>query len=841
MVVEKVFALAGLSDGSELIAAGEAENIVAFGGELRDSSDRGYPLPYAYGSNTACLIRTAGDAIQLKASGDCYPDATDGGYVWIRYTASDAVFGALTISNAGIDFNAGSYAVSDFSGESFSGGWEDADSTPSAPVSEIYLTLNGQDITLDGTLVTSDFGLVTGTWSFDSSFLDLAVDGASITASIVDADGLTGVATATLSHTYWDPLRELSGHPAADSVPSSWNNPPEWYSDTSDSLAALARGYKTESTTGYGGAAGVAGSNSKADFQYTATAAYQRIKLAVAVPSGSVFNWELFVNGSSVDSGSVAGEVIFTGKPNETTVDIGERNVTVGHVVKLQCWTTVGGGLPSGTEEYAVWQHTQIVESASAETFDSGNYFVDSVDGNNGTGAAGDPDQPWQTLEYLLNNVAIPNGTANDPTIIWVERGHTETLTAGEKPLLWLIDKEYVQIKPYGSGPLPLIDANHAQPDSSFYYPTPGGPTGPRGVVELKNCVSCGVEGLRVQESNQTGIVIRNTSDPSLSRTSTNCWVRYCRVDDTYSDGIIAEASNVDSYPGSPSTVVGPMIDFNWITNANSALNDVGGKTTGQSLTIANTTGAKIRGNFVDLCWKEGIDAIDSSNFVIADNWVAGRSPTTTYNSSVGIYLDGTSDSVEDGVIENNVVGGGVQRVKSGIVIGAERGGLVEDITVRNNLVFGVGQAGIAFTDEQSGATFNRVLVYSNTFSSGGVAEYVVSKTAAGTVFNSEFKYNSVNRPTGASLSLLRGMDAFEISTNHFHNGVMSISGTTGSGAIVGDPDFTTKTGSAFPWSIDYYPSASSPLLQAASGRPVTRDLFRVRRASTQDVGALER
>jgi len=772
--------------------------------------------------------------------------------------ARDIAIAALTSPNVpSIEFDETAYAVAELISETFTGTWTDPNASASERVAEIYFTLNGQDITNDGTIDISNTALTSGTFSANSGPLNLLLDGVNLTVTIVDSDGneTSDTAALTTDDTLYgfDPLRELAGHPATEATIATWNTAPTWSDDTGSGFSVMRPGESAgglqRTTTGYHGAAGIDGSGSKADFSYTATNTNHSLRFGIAIPSGSVLNWEVTVNAVSQGTGTVTGPVYLMGDPREITVDLGEYTSTVGQTVQVEFWTTVGGVAPSGDSEKCYWQYSEVLESSAARTYPGTNYFVDSVDGNNGTAVEGDPSLPWSSLRYLLENVAITSGSAGTPTYIWVERGHSETSVSGSANALNLEDKQWVIIKPYGTGPLPVFDADYEAPASGLFYTatnTSGTLFADRGFLNIRSCVSCGVEGLKIIDSAGTGIRIDN--DVAASNISNNCWIRYCHITGSYKDGIRVENNDPDS-----ATVLDDIVDpdasFNWLDGCNAG-QGVGGKTPGgQSLTFKNVDYGSVIGNYLDHCWREGIDMIrvngDSSQYTrVLHNRVYGEEPTSGYGPQTCMYADAANGTASYILFEGNWLGGSSDNMRVGLACVAESGGDAFSIIYRNNLVHDMGTQCFSFNDNGSGGTISNITLQGNTFEvPSGFVEYAISNGSTGSVTGFVVQANSISRPSaGAALPLMNWAGAGKTLTdNHFYNGSTGVTDADlGTSAVTGDPQWTSDTSDFFPFSHSYYPGASSPLLGETTLN-AKRDMYKVRRGSAQDIGAFER
>lgn len=651
-----------------------------------------------------------------------------------------------------------------------------------------------------------------------------------------------------------DPLRELAGHPEADTTDWTWGTSPTWYTDASGNLGV-------QSTTGYKGAALIG--ETKVDVSYTVIAGgeYHKFRLGVGLPGTTRFNYEIFVDDVSVDSGIVYGQVGLYGDPTEITVDLHDYNVSAGEVIKFQCWcdrSAAEGTIQTNElEKYGVWQYSEFENAASATTYNANDIWISGA-GNNSTGAAGSPSTAYKTVDYVTGNndqtgVTITNGAdANNKTVIWVERGYIYTME-GNRRSFWLWDLKDVEVRPYGSGEAPVIDGENQFPKSSIHWPTnPSGTTsGQVALLETENCIRCGFINIRVKQSASVGIFLRSTGNPAHSQagSSTDNYVKYCYVDETASDGIMAGAMNIDPDPD-PVYEQNPLIEYCTTYNTNYARNVLSGGATGQAITFTKTDGGIIRGCKVRDAYKECIDIIASDNWIVELNEVGDSNPSTNYaNRIAGIYTDGTHVGITTGIIRRNIVYG----VHTGIKVGNEGNSTVDGVTVENNLIYNVRGNCISHTGVLSTSNNINTKFYNNTCI-GTAAEtntqFLFTSTISGTSSGHEMKGNIFYRPgAGAYQFLINsniGWSSYTRDKNLFWNGTRAIrdtAATMGDNAIEADPDFETNSAlGSWPFETDYYPSSSSPALGVITGTElVTNDLINTTRSVPHDLGCFER
>ena len=722
-------------------------------------------------------------------------------------------------------------------GVTVSGTWTDSDASVSAPV-DVYVEIDGQDVTDDGGWIVSNEAATTGSFTWASPRLSPAVDSVNISAKIEDSDGNTTAVSRPFSYEHTDPLRELAGHPNSDTTDWSWTSPPTWTNDTAGTAGML-------STTGYRGAALLDTTVRTLSISYDPAAPTVYVRFGVGLPGSTRFQWNMKVNTVSVASGTVTGEVLFSGQPDEITVDLGYVTLTGGQTldVEIYCDRTVAFG---GASEYGVLQFISAEKVASPYTDNANDIWIDPVSGNNVTGTVGKKALPYQSLEYIGNNNSlVVNGTASQPTTIWVKRGTSHTSAGGKDA--WIVNKEYVHIRPYDSGAMPIYQggpsaAGAVQPTSSIYWPagSPGTDTFTRGLMEFKDCIGCGVESMHVRYSAGSGIAIRNSTENT--KQSADNFIRFCRVDETASDGIFVGAEDINVV-GSPSNVLRPDVFGNEVTSSNNQEPSLTTGCTGQAITFISCTGGGICCNNVYDNYKEAIDVIESQDVVIRDNQVGADNASATYASgTLGIYSDAFSSGSNNIIIENNTVTGQT----NGIVVGAELLGTSSKIYVRNNLVHDCGSAAIAITGGSS-STHENIYFENNTVEvPAGSVEFCYTNTSPGTVRDVYIRGNSFSRPsTGTALANISlGSHAAEttVDNNHFYNGSEGVTGETGTNATLGDPLWVTQALDHWPFSTDYYPGASSPVLgKVTSSKLVTRDLRKTRRSLPHDLGAFER
>lgn len=211
------------------------------------------------------------------------------------------------------------------------------------------------------------------------------------------------------------------------------------------------------------------------------------------------------------------------------------------------------------------------------------------------------------------------------------------------------------------------------------------------GVVTIADVSYIRVQGLRVEHSGYTGIIANRTSFVEILNNQTY---------DTYLSGIgiwrssdaLVDGNTVElAVNGGEQESITVSISSNVVVSNNEVSNDGAGTDGG-----------------------EGIDIKDgSSNVVVRGNTIHDL-------DELGIYVDSWDSDTSDILIEDNIVH---NCNNHGIAIAAERGGRVDRVTIRNNLLYRNGRMGITIADWDAGYAhpMDDILIVNNTAVENGL------------------------------------------------------------------------------------------------------------------------
>jgi len=404
-------------------------------------------------------------------------------------------------------------------------------------------------------------------------------------------------------------------------------------------------------------------------------------------------------------------------------------------------------------------------------------------------GASGDEHHPWRTIQHAATTMVA---------------GDTVLIHAGTYP-------EYVTPANDGSPGLPIT---FAAADGETVVVDGSGVTLPgwAGLFNLHDRSYIVIDGLRIEHAGpndeNAGILVDG---------SDHITIRNCSTYDTASSGIgVWDSSDVE--------ILGNRIEL--------ACND-GSQ---ECLTVAGTNGFLVRGNEVlnggpGSQGGEGIDVKDgSANGIVEHNHVH-------HMNRLGIYVDSWDDFTHHVVVRNNV---SHDNADSGMAVAAENGGLLQDVWLYNNIIYGNRFVGITVAGwGEAGAAhpIDRVWLVNNTIHDNGIS------WGGGIAFENTEATNIVVRNNIVSQNL-----SFQISDEGSgagrvvdHNLIDGFRGDTyeiwGDAPITGDPLFESTT------THDYHLQDGSPAVDTATPTDApTRDHDRGARpiGSGYDVGAFE-
>lgn len=185
-------------------------------------------------------------------------------------------------------------------------------------------------------------------------------------------------------------------------------------------------------------------------------------------------------------------------------------------------------------------------------------------------------------------------------------------------------------------------------------------------------------------------------------------------------------------------------------------------------------------------------------------------------------------------VIEGNVVTGSSNR--SGIIAVAYDGAAIDNITIRNNVVYGNARHGIYV-----GAQASNIFIYNNTvYGNGGFPIYVDTNYSGGETSNVTIRNNILD--LGAALGIdhiyvTRRRATFSADTNLYWPGPPRQRGISDSRPIVGDPMYRNAE------KADFRPRPGSAAVDRGAAIPgMKRDIEGTRRpqGAAVDIGAYE-
>jgi hypothetical protein len=473
----------------------------------------------------------------------------------------------------------------------------------------------------------------------------------------------------------------------------------------------------------------------------------------------------------------------------------------------------------------------------------------------------GDDENPG-TFELPVKDPQRAVWLANDNETILIKRGTTHlvaeiTVEDQELDLVLLQNKTGVTIGAYGCGPCPVLDGSEVT-ISSLDNST-------LGLLEMRNCVDSTFQDLEVRSSSHAGITIRNNGNPDEQQAH-NCTVQRCVVDGTGNHGIFVGGYNNGAFPD-PTPITAVYVLDNCVTNVCEKVETLGyGAAGGEAIRVHQADGFTVDGNQVWNHHKEGIDIIqNASNGFVTNNYVHDRYPDGEYAASQAgsaIYIDGATYGVANVMIARNLcVADG-----TGIVVGSENTGVVDSITVVNNVTFGNKNSEFAIsTDEAADPLKTNIKLFNNTFISDKPTQYVVNlrETNAANLAGFEFKGNIVARtPGNGGVTALVNDDSADDSVflggadnNLYWNDGETINGPTSTNATTEDPLFTDQT-AVFPvriepiqaccqatdLSLEFSLGDGSPAIDACLDLHTDEDLLQVPRpiGIANDLGALE-
>ena len=475
---------------------------------------------------------------------------------------------------------------------------------------------------------------------------------------------------------------------------------------------------------------------------------------------------------------SNTGELRFNTAPNyETPADTGSDNT---YDVTVQ----VSDGVRTDTQSLAV-KVTDAVEGGAGHIYYVSTTGAGLRDGSSQANAFGSL-QDAVALLRAGDTLLVMDGlydVSSSPLIQPANSG-----TAGN----------YITIQA-APGATPIIDGGNAELLSG-------------GLINIANKQYIRIEGLTVRNVDDgvegIGIYVENSQHIQIVGNT---------VSHTDSSGIQVFTKTGPGFPGSRTTDI--LIDGNEVFDTNR-----GGPN--EMITVANADNVIVSNNRVHDngggdTGGEGIDIKQgSTNVTVIGNEI--------YNivNRPGIYIDAWDADTGNIRVTGNIIHDGN---RSGIYVGSERGGLLHDVEISNNLIYNNGSAGITFAQDSgfSGSQpLTNIQVVNNTLYHNGVAVNWYGGIYFENEQSSDFHvYNNLVADNGGwQIGALPGSASNILIENNLLHGTL---GSADNARIaseldaVGDPGFvSTATGS-----IDLSLQSGSAAIDAGinpAGTPIT-------------------
>lgn len=306
-------------------------------------------------------------------------------------------------------------------------------------------------------------------------------------------------------------------------------------------------------------------------------------------------------------------------------------------------------------------------------------HYVDGANGSDTAAGTSEPDA-WQTIQKAADTL---------------EPGQTACILEGTY-------EEHVLLERSGAEDALLTVA--AKPGDDVLLLGTNIDVGSDGLFEVRDASYVRVTGLRVEDSSWAAILARRCEHLLIDSNST--WqTRSSGIGVWRSDDVRVEANEVRRARYAPGGAQ------EWITMG-----------TGTNFVIRNNVIHDGLGD--DYPGVLAIDAKHSHGGVIEGNHIYDV-------RGAGVYVDGWDTHTYDIVIRNNFI----HDVSTGILIGSERGALVDELDIYNNIVFRAGNSGIKLGPMADDGPQERIRIYNNTIvesvQHGGGGIYVQTTNVA--------------------------------------------------------------------------------------------------------------
>jgi uncharacterized repeat protein (TIGR01451 family) len=419
---------------------------------------------------------------------------------------------------------------------------------------------------------------------------------------------------------------------------------------------------------------------------------------------------------------------------------------------------------------------------AQNPTLQSKIYYVAPTGSDSGPGTF---EQPWQTIQKAANTMI-----SGDTVYIRAGTYHEQVV-----PLNSGSPGDYITYAAY-PGEIPSLDGSGvALPDNLV------------GLFDVSDRSYIHVTGLRV--ANNGAILVKRSSYIIIEKS---------RTYNTISSGIgVWGSQNI-------------TIDSNRVERANTSYWQ-------ECLTIASTTSFQVSNNEILNCGDQGIDVKQGSS----DGQVFGN--YVHHTTSTGIYLDAYDMHTYDIEVYQNLIHD--ISGDNGIALASEKGGLLENVYIYNNIVYHNRYCGVLLSKAGSGNSLGQhplknIRIINNTIYNNGWTGYgggilVDNPDAQDTIIRN----NLVSQNLSFQIVVDTQVQSQDVTIDHnLIHGYRGYDGETyGSAYVIGDPLFIN------PAAADFHLQAGSPAIDAGSvdGAPENDFAGEPRpQGSGYDIGAYE-
>jgi PKD domain/Protein of unknown function (DUF1565) len=363
-----------------------------------------------------------------------------------------------------------------------------------------------------------------------------------------------------------------------------------------------------------------------------------------------------------------------------------------------------------------------LITAVPAVEASGASYYVSTSgsDSNAGTLAS-----PWRTIQKAANTV-----TQGDTVFI---RGGTynEKVTISKAG-----NSAWITFQPYNDEKV-IVDGTGKTSDVES------------GVIQLNGGSNyIHITGLEIKNAGYAGVAIKTSS-----KDTTDIKIDYCTIHECVASGIWAHSGSGKVR----------RVEFGYNT-VYSVHNSFQGQ---EAFSFSGVLGFEIHHNSLSDYGREGIDCKSGScsgsvHHNVIDTSRASPKWNYQYNH-IGIYIDGYSTKNYDiSIYSNTITGYG----GTGIAIGAEQGGSIEDISIYNNIIalsYLSKYDEFRSFDSYYDCPFKDISIYSNTFYNGGSSNSPMRIFPSATHISNLVIANNIITGTGSTLIHFQYLRSTEI------------------------------------------------------------------------------